>query len=427
MNHGKSQTPTGGQCAITCGRASPGCPILETISEGVITVDPNKRIQSFNRAAEAIAGFSRQEAAGQFCFDVFRGDICDGKCLLDKTRRFGRPQHDIPAFIITKTGQHIPVSVSTAALRHPVNHITGMVAIFRDISELETLRKHFAKSFAPTDILGKTPQITKIFSFLPDIADSDSAVLLEGPTGSGKEVFARAIHHQSGRQKGPFVAINCSALPDTLLASELFGYKKGAFTGALKDKPGRFMLAHQGTLLLDEICSTSTAFQADLLRVLETGEFTPLGHIEPVRVDFRLLAATHSDLRQLIDQGQFREDLYYRLNVVKITLPPLKDRKADIPILADHFVHKYNLLKGKAIQGVSQDVMSALMAYPFPGNVRELENMIEYAFILCKGDQIQIKHLPEDFRHWLKTKGITVQEDQKGDATRVIHQYIGGR
>ena len=265
---------------------------------------------------------------------------------------------------------------------------------------MENLRRQAAKSFCQEDIVGCHPKLREIFKFLPDIAQSDSPVLIEGPTGSGKELFAKAIHSLSSRRNGPFIPINCGALPDTLLESELFGYAKGAFTGATRDKPGRFQLADGGTLFLDEICNTSLAFQADLLRVLEEGEFTPLGHTRPRRADFRVVAATNRNLKEMVEEGTFREDLYYRLNVVKITLPALRERKEDIPLLVDHFIRKFNLMKGRAIRGVSPDVMSFFQTYPFPGNIRELENVIEYAFILCKGPSIRMEHLPSEVREW---------------------------
>jgi len=264
-----------------------------------------------------------------------------------------------------------------------------------------------ARTYSPEDIVGRHPKMREIFAFLPDIAESDSPVLIEGPTGSGKELFARAIHTLSTRRNGPFVAINCGALPDTLLESELFGYTKGAFTGATRDKPGRFLLADKGTLFLDEICNTSLAFQADLLRALEEGEFTPLGHTKSLKADIRVVAATNRNLKQMVKEGTFREDLYYRLNVVRINLPPLRERKEDIPLLVEHFIHKYNLLKGRAIMGVSQEVMALLLIYPFPGNIRELENIIEYSYILCKGPTINVEHLPSDVREWATAHPIT--------------------
>jgi len=246
------------------------------------------------------------------------------------------------------------------------------------------------------DIVGQHPSIRNILSLLPDIAESNSPVLITGPTGSGKELFARAIHNLSSRKDGPFVPVNCAALPDTLLESELFGYARGAFTGAVRSKPGRFMLAHKGTLFLDEIGSTSPAFQAELLRVLESGEFMPLGDTRTLKADFRIVAAANQDLKKLAFEEGFRKDLFYRLNVAGIALPPLSERKEDIPLLIAHFIQKFNLIKRKSIQGLTQGALVFLMTYPFPGNIRELQNIIEYAFIRCKGNRIGLEHLSQE-------------------------------
>jgi len=383
-------------CQSTATLETPCCVILENISDGVFTIDLHKRITSFNRGAQLITGFKGEEALGQFCFDIFRADICERRCALDETLSSGHPRVQVPASIITKTGERKPISISTSILRDKEGEIIGGVETFRDLSEIENLRRQLAQSFTHEDIIGRHFKIREIISSLPDIAESGSPILIEGPTGSGKELIARAIHTLSPRKGGPFVAVNCAALPDTLLESELFGYAKGAFTGALKKKPGRFLLANQGTLFLDEISNTSMAFQADLLRVLEGHEFIPLGGTTPIKVDFRTVAASNVPLKRLIREEKFREDLYYRLNVVKISLPPLRERREDIPLLIDHFIRRFNLLKEKAIQGISREALSLLMQYPFPGNIRELENIIEYAFIYCKQGMIGLEHLPEE-------------------------------
>jgi len=383
-------------CDITHLVRSPCCKILESISDGVFTIDADKRIISFNRAAEAITGFKTTEALGQYCFDIFRADICEKNCALDQTLADGKTQINLPARIIAKSGDTKQIRLSTAILKNENSQVIGAVETFRDVTELETLRRCADRCFTPEDIVGTHPRIREIQSFLPDIAQSESTVIVEGPTGSGKELFARAIHQLSLRRDGPFVALNCAALPDSLLESELFGYCKGAFTGATRNKPGRFQSAHGGTLFLDEISNTSLNFQADLLRVLQDSRITPLGCNRSTTVDVRILAASNMELGRLVREGRFRQDLYYRLNVVKISLPALCERIQDIPLLTDHFIRRFNLRKERDIQGVSDDVLNFLMNHSFPGNVRELENIIEFAFIMCKGHRIEIGHLPKE-------------------------------
>jgi transcriptional regulator with PAS, ATPase and Fis domain len=346
----------------------------------------------------------------------------------------GHPQISVHARIIDKPGEQKPVCINTALLKGPQGEILGGVETFRDLSELERLRRELSRSFTTEDIVGNHPKIRGILSLLPDIAESDSPVLIEGPTGSGKELFARAIHNLSPRKDHPFIAVNCAALPETLLESELFGYSRGAFTGALRNKPGRFLLANKGTLFLDEIGTTSPAFQADLLRVLQDGEFMPLGETKALRVDVRVVAATNVDLKKLILQGRFREDLYYRLNVVKISLPALRERKEDIPLLIDHFIQKFNLIKGRAIRGATPDVLSFLMGYPFPGNIRELENIIQYAFIRCKADLIGLEHLSEelfekadDQKGFLSDLHASHHPEEVEQIRSVLNQYGGNR
>ncbi|MBW1824611.1 MAG: sigma 54-interacting transcriptional regulator, partial [Deltaproteobacteria bacterium] len=291
----------------------------------------------------------------------------------------------------------IPVSISTAVLKDKKGKIMGGVETFRDLSSLEELRKEISKQYTFEDIISKDHEVQKIFDVLPDIAESDSTVLIQGASGSGKELFARAIHNLSQRKDKPYIIVNCGALPDTLLESELFGYVKGAFTDAKKDKPGRFALAEGGTLFLDEVAELSTALQVKLLRVLQQKEYEPLGATRLRKANVRIITATNQDLSQLLARGTFREDLYYRLNVIKIELPPLSKRREDIPLLIDHFIHQFNLKKGKKITGISDQTMSMLMQYEFPGNVRELENLIEHAFVLCHGSRIKLEHLPKEF------------------------------
>nr|MBF0221394.1 sigma 54-interacting transcriptional regulator [Desulfobulbaceae bacterium] len=370
--------------------------ILDSIADGVFTVDQNLNITSFNKAAEDITGVPCADAIGQKCFDVFRANICQSTCALKQSIKTGENIVNLDINILNAKGCKVPITVSTSVLRNKADQIIGGVSTFRDISTIDTLRKEISKQYVFEDIVSKNNKIHSILSTLPDIAESESTVLIEGPSGSGKELFAKAIHKLSER-KGKFVALNCAALPDTLLESELFGYKKGAFTGAKKDKAGRFALAEKGTLFLDEIGDVSPALQLRLLRVLQEKEYEPLGGTVTVKSDVRIVAATNKHLRELVDCGHFRDDLYFRLNVIKIPLPPLYEHKEDIPLLVDHFIVKFNGLKAKKIKSCSPTVMNYLMKYDYPGNIRELENIIEYCFVLCHGKVIEEHHLPIEF------------------------------
>lgn len=370
--------------------------ILESISEGVFTVDSDWKIRFFNRAAEAITGIHRREALGKPCSEVFRANMCETDCALRHTVNTGKPIVGKSAFIVNAEGRRIPISVSTAILRDGKGHIVGGAETFRDLSLVEELRKELEGRFQVGDLISRSPAMRRIFEVLPQISLTDSTVLIHGDTGTGKELLARAIHGLSGRRHKPFVPVNCGALPDALLESELFGYVRGAFTGAGKDKPGRFALAEGGTVFLDEIGDISPALQVRLLRVLQERTYEPLGGTQVRQADVRVIAATHRDLAAMIRKGSFREDLFYRLNVVKVDLPPLRKRKEDIPLLVDHFVARFNLRQGKSVAGVSADAMSLLMAHDYPGNVRELENIVERAFVLCCEGRIERVHMPPE-------------------------------
>ncbi len=372
--------------------------ILDSIADGVFTVDMDFKITSFNRAAERITLVSREEAIGKYCFDVFHANICQTGCALKKTMETGKEIIDLPVNIVNQEGRTIPASISTALLRDEKGKIVGGVETFRDLSTIEAFKKEISKHYTVQDIISKNHEIQKIFATLPDIAESDSTVLIQGPSGSGKELFARAIHNLSQRKKGPYVVVNCGALPDTLLESELFGYVRGAFTGANRDKAGRISLAEGGTLFLDEVAELSLPLQVKLLRFLQEKEYEPLGAVATLKADVRIITATNRDLTEQKEKGEFREDLYYRLNVIKIELPPLSERREDIPLLVEHFINTYNLKMGKRIVGVADEVMNVLMNYSFPGNIRELQNIIEHAFVLCRDPIIEFKNLPQEIR-----------------------------
>ncbi len=386
--------------------------ILDSIADGVFTVDKDWIISSWNKAAEQITGFSKEEAVGQNCFDVLRANICQTACVLRETIKTGKKLINVPINIITKKGEEKPISISTAVLLDTNGTIIGGAETFRDLTAIESLRKALTKEYSFHDIISKSHRMQEIFRILPDIAESDSTVLIQGSSGSGKELFARAIHNLSHRNKKPFVTVNCAALPDTLLESELFGYKKGAFTDAKEDKKGRFDVAAGGTLFLDEIGDISLALQVKLLRVLQEKTYEPLGSTSPVHADVRIITATNKDLRDQMALGRFRDDLFYRLNVICINIPPLAERKEDIPLLVDHFVTIFNAEKGKNIEGISPDALSILMSYDFPGNVRELENFIERAFILCKGILIDTFCLPTEILPQEKAKAPDILSEQ---------------
>jgi PAS domain S-box-containing protein len=373
--------------------------ILDSINEGVFTVDLNWRITSFNRAAERITGISREEALGKPCWEVFRADICEDSCALRRTLETGKPLVDTRAHIEGEDGNPIPIHLSTAILKNRAGRIVGGVESFQDLGHLEQLKKELTRSYSFEDIVGRSAPMRKLFTLLPQIAESKSTVIIEGETGTGKELFARAIHDLSPRSGGPFVPISCGALPDTLLESELFGYKAGAFTDARQDKPGRFELASGGTIFLDEISEVSPAMQVRLLRVLQEGRIEPLGSVSSVPVDVRVIAATNCALEELVEQGRFREDLYYRIHVIHLKLPPLRERREDIPLLVDELVGRFNRIQGKSISGVSENVLARLMHHDYPGNVRELENIIEQAFVLCGDGPIRLEHLPPELRN----------------------------
>ena len=372
--------------------------ILDSIHEGVFTVDREFRVTSFNAEAERITGIRRKDAIGRRCHEVFRASCCQSGCALRRTLRTGKPLRNVRIDVLDAEMEIVPLSVSTAVLRDRRGGLLGGVEIFRDLSELEALRDELAGAGGAHDIVGESPAVRELLAMLPEVAGSDASVLIAGPSGSGKELVARALHRLSARAERPFVQVNCGALPDTLLESELFGHVRGAFTDARRDKPGRFVLAHRGTLFLDEVGDLSPAFQVKLLRVLEDGEVHPLGATAGRRVDVRVVAATHRDLAARVREGLFREDLYYRLRVVELRLPPLAERPGDVPLLAQHFVRRAARRTGKAIEGLSPAALRLLQAYDFPGNVRELRNIVERAFVFCRGPLIEPQHLPPEVR-----------------------------
>ncbi len=368
-------------------------PILDSINEGVFTVDLDWRITSFNRAAERITGMRREQAIGQRCRDVLRASVCEENCIMRRVLDTGEPAVNTSVFVSNAEGTRIPIKISAAVVRDTAGRVIGGVETFQDLRLVEELRRQLKDQYSFADIVGKSAAMKRLFELLPRVADSHSTVLIHGESGTGKELVARAIHSLSRRRKKRFVAVNCGALPDTLLESELFGYKAGAFTDARRDKLGRLALAEGGTLLLDEIGDISAAMQVRLLRVLQDKVYEPLGAVEPVRANVRIIAATNRDLGKLVGEGKFREDLYYRIHVIPVAVPSLRERREDIPLLVEHFIAVHNRVRDQEITGLSRDALAMLMKHDFPGNVRELQNILEHAFVLCQNRLIE----PDDF------------------------------
>jgi PAS domain S-box-containing protein len=368
---------------------------LDSVADGIIIVNMDGEISSTNAAAERITGLPRALIVGRPLSEILRERTTRGVPTLFDLIGAGKAVVNHEMDLMTASGHVVPLSLSTVLLANREGKALGSVVTFRDISVIVELKKEIERKYTYQDIISKNKQIKEIFDILPHISESDSTVLIEGKSGTGKELFARAIHNLSPRRKGPFVAVNCAALPDTLLESELFGYVKGAFTNAMKDKPGRFALAEAGTILLDEVGDMPKALQVKLLRVLEQKEYEPLGSVATTKSNVRIIASTNREIASEVERGNFREDLFYRLNVVKITLPELKERREDIPLLANHFAHRFAQQMGKPVSSVSDRMLDILMRYDFPGNIRELENIVEHAMVISSGGVLDVQHMPK--------------------------------
>jgi len=368
--------------------------ILSSISEGVFTVDTDFRIACFNQAAERITGFQRSEVLGRSCLEVLQGAICKDACALKYTMETGKPVVELVTTIRDRDGQEVPVAISAAVLHDDAGNLLGGVESFRDLRLVESLRRKIEQTYTFEDIIGKSRPMQSLFEILPTIANGGSNILIIGESGTGKELFARALHRLGPRADGPFVAVNSGALPDTLIESELFGYRAGAFTGANRDRPGRIATAEGGTLFLDEIGDLPLGLQVKILRFLQEKVYEPLGDSKPHHADVSIIAATNQSLEGLVAEKKFREDLYYRLNVIRLDIPPLRDRMDDVVLLVDHFITQLAAMRHKPVTSMSPEAMEVLLGYDYPGNVRELQNIVEHAFVLCPGGAILRNHLP---------------------------------
>jgi PAS domain S-box-containing protein len=403
--------------------------IFDSINDGVFTVDRNCVITSFNKSAERITGFRSADAIGKHCFDIFRTEVCHRQCALKDTLKTHAPVQNARVTIITRDGTELPIQVTTTMLRDDDNNLIGAVEFFRDVSEIEHLRQSLQQKQTLEDIVSVNQEMHKLIGLLPDVAASECNVLIQGPSGSGKELFAQVIHSLSPRRYGPYIKLNCAALPATLLESEMFGYEKGAFTDAKRDKPGQFALANGGTLLLDEISEMDVSLQVKLLRVLNNGEYRPLGSTKTLHTDARIIAATNADLEQLISEGRFRADLFYRINVVNINIPPLHDRPEDIPLLIDHFIHVFRERTDRMVERMAPEAVAALRRHPLPGNVRELENAVEHAFVMCHGPEITLEHLPPNVtsESSIRSSNGSESSNERAAIADALRRYNGNR
>ncbi|MFA6978626.1 MAG: sigma 54-interacting transcriptional regulator [Ignavibacteriaceae bacterium] len=389
--------------------------IFNSNIEGTFTIDNDWNVTSFNTSAEKITGYKKFEAIGKKCWDIFNSSLCRNGCHMEETVQKGKPMIGNELEILQKGGKIIPIRVNSAILLNNKNENIGAVETFMDISEIRNLSAHLREFFKYENIVGRNKEIKQIISVLESVSQTDSSVLITGESGTGKELAARAIHLNSSRKNGPFIAVNCSAFVESLIESELFGHEKGAFTGAIKTKIGRFELAQGGTLFLDEIGDLSTAVQTKLLRVLETREFERVGGNKSIKMATRIIAATNKNLAEEISAGRFREDLFYRINVINIHLPPLRERMDDFPLLVNHFIESFNKKFNKHIKHFSSSAYDLVMDYSWPGNIRELENVIEHCFVLCSGDIIQVECLPKRLREPSKKTIVLNNPDvQKG-------------
>ena len=403
--------------------------ILDSVADGVFTVDAEMRITSFNRAAEEITGFPREEAIGRFCYEVLRAGVCFSLCPLREALESGEAVVNREVDIMDKNSRKVPISVSASVLRNSQGHSIGGVETFRDLSLIYVLKREIKEKYTFRDLVSRNPQMRRLFDVLPDIASSDATVLLNGESGTGKELFAKAIHDLSARSGGPLVVINCGALPEHLLEAEIFGAKRGAYTGAVENRPGRLEQAQGGTLFLDEIGDLPLPLQVKLLRVLENKEYQPLGARQPQKADVRFIAATHRDLDAMVAEGSFRRDLFFRLNVVTMKIPPLRERPEDIPLLIDMALERFNLRYGKKIRGFSSEALQLLLGHAYSGNVRELLNIVEQTVILCRNGEIELEHLPAGLLQSADNSGApaTTGQPSREKLADLIARHNGNR
>jgi len=405
--------------------------IMDSVPDGLFTVDEGMLITHFNRACEEITGVSHDEAIGRPCYEIFKTEVCTGACPMVEAIATGQSiQREVD--ITDRSGRKKLISVSCSTLYDCAGKVMGGIETVRDLTPISSMREELRDKYTFRSLVSRNPVMRRLFDVMEDIAASDATVFLHGESGTGKELFARAIHELSPRRNGPLVIVNCGALPETLLESEIFGVRKGAFTGATENRPGRLELCEGGTFFLDEVGDLPLPLQVKLLRVLENHEFQPLGARAPIKANVRFVTATHRNLEEMVANGTFRQDLYFRINIVTLNIPPLRERLEDIPLLVDMALQRFNLSYNKKVRNVAPDVLKLLLHHSFPGNVRELLNLLEQSVILCKGNEIQLEHLPRSFIE--NTVGATATEPRRSgrlptaeEISKVLAAHNGNR
>ncbi len=370
--------------------------IFHSVADAILTLDPQLRVLNLNQAGQEMLGLEERDVVSKPVADVLRGQLWDPHELVVETLRSGEPARGRENVLLKSDGSEVRVQFTTSRLYEQDGRVGGAVVVLRDVTQVRELEVRLESRARLQGIIGRSHVMQEIFTLIEEVAPTDSTLLIQGESGTGKELVADAIHRSSRRQAGPFIKVNCSALSEGLLESELFGHVKGAFTGALNDRKGRFELADQGTLLLDEVGDLPERIQVKLLRVLQEREIERVGDNHVRKVDVRILAATHRSLRELVESGAFRQDLYYRLNVIPIHVPPLRERREDIPDLAAEFLRSLAENMGKRIERITPEALRVLMDHRWPGNVRELRNAIEHAAVKCRGSVLLLEDLPRE-------------------------------
>ena len=387
--------------------------ILDNLKEGIIAHDLNRRIFFFNREAERITGYSREEVLDRDCHEAFGSPFCGERCLFREAGHVIPDDIDYPLNILRKDGQIRNAEMHVTAMKDEDGSLFGVLAFIKDTTDIVALKLKTGQLIGYGDIVGRHSQMVQIYKQIQDLSSYDYPVHIYGETGTGKELVAEAIHNQSRRAGAPFVPINCGALPEGLIESELFGHVKGAFSGAIRDKKGRFELADGGSIFLDEVAELPKDLQVKLLRFLQTGKFEKVGGEETISVNVRIISATNTDIKKAVKAKDFREDLYYRLNVIPIHIPPLKERKTDIPLMVNYFLKEFANAPDNGDLHISDEAMAMLMDYEWPGNVRQLQNVLQYAIVKCSGRLIRPKDLP------MELADLRVEKSRRGPVKKL--------